>query len=125
MLEFIFEIIGEFLLQAAIEVLGELGLHSMAEPFRKPPNPWLASIGYFIFGSIAGGISLLIFPTHLVAESLRVANLVLTPVAVGLLMCWLGSWRAKHGQTVLRIDRFSYGFLFAFSLALVRFWVAK
>lgn len=125
MLEFIFEIIGEFLLQAAIEVLGELGLHSMAEPFRKPPNPWLASIGYFIFGAIGGGISLLIFPTHLVAESLRWVNLVFTPVAVGLLMCGLGAWRAKHGQTVLRIDRFSYGFLFAFSLALIRLCFAK
>jgi hypothetical protein len=125
MLEFIFEIIGEFLLQAAIEMLGELGLHSLAEPFRKPPNPWLAAVGYFIFGAIGGGLSLLIFPAHLVAEGLRWANLMLTPIAVGLLMCGLGAWRAKQGQTVLRIDRFSYGFLFAFSLALVRLWFAK
>lgn len=125
MLEFILEIIGELLLQVVLEVMGEIGLQSMAEPFRKPPNPWLASIGYFIFGAIAGGFSLLVFPHHLVAESLRVANLFLTPVVVGLLMSWMGMWRAKHGQTVLRMDRFSYGFLFAFSLALVRYWFAK
>lgn len=124
MLEFLIEIIGELLLQACIEFLGEIGLRSLAEPFRKPPNPWLAALGYFIFGALAGGISLLVFPTHLVAEELRLANLVLTPIVVGLLMAALGAWRARHGQIILRIDRFSYGFLFALSLALVRFGFA-
>lgn len=124
MLEFLIEIIGELLLQACIELLGEIGLRSLAEPFRKPPNPWLAALGYFIFGALAGGISLLVFPTHLVAEELRLANLVLTPIVVGLLMAALGAWRARHGQIILRIDRFSYGFLFALSLALVRFGFA-
>ena len=120
MLELLLELLGEFLLQAVTQVLGELGLHSMAEPFRRPPNPWLAAVGYLIFGSIAGGLNLLVFPSHLVGENLRLANLVLTPCAVGLLMAWLGSWRRRQGQATLRIDRFSYGFLFAFSLALVR-----
>lgn len=125
MLEFILEIIGEFLLQVAIQALGELGLHCISEPFRGRPKPWLASVAYVIFGAICGGISLLVFPTPLVAESLRNANLLFTPIAAGLLMLWLGSWRAKHGQTVLRIDRFSYGYLFAFSVALIRLWYAK
>lgn len=62
--------------------------------------------------------------THLVAEELRLANLVFTPIVVGLLMAALGAWRAWHGQIILRIDRFSYGFLFALSLALVRFGFA-
>ena len=125
MLEFIFEMVGEFLLQAILEGLVELGFHSLAEPFRKPPNPWLAAIGYALFGAVAGGLSLLLFPDHLVSGNLRLANLGVTPIAVGLLMCIMGIWRSRHDQPVLRIDRFAYGYVFALFLALVRFWFAK
>ena len=125
MLEFIFELIGEFLLQAVFEALVELGFHSLAEPFRKPPNPWLAAFGYILFGAVAGGGSLLLFPSLLVSGGLRFVNLLFTPIAVGFLMCVFGAWRLRRDQPVLRIDRFAYGYLFALSLALVRFWLAK
>ena len=125
MIEFLFEVVGEFLLQAIVEALVELGLHSLAEPFRRPPNPWLAALGYTMFGAAAGGLSLLLFPSHLVAgQAWRVANLLVTPAAVGGLMCLMGAWRGRRGDTVLRIDRFAYGYLFALSLALVRFLFA-
>ena len=126
MLEFLFEIVGEILLQVFLEALAEFGLHSVAAPFRKPPNPWLAAIGYAIFGAVAGGVSLLLLPSNLVTgHTLRILNLVVTPIAVGLLMCVMGAWRARRGQAVLRIDRFAYGYLFALSLALIRFGCAK
>lgn len=126
MLEFLFEIGGELLLQVVLEALVELGLHSVAEPLRKPPNPWLAAIGYALFGAAAGGVSLWLFPAHLIAgDALRVLNLLVTPIAVGLLMCAMGAWRARRGEAVLRIDRFAYGYLFALCLALIRFWFAK
>jgi hypothetical protein len=122
MIEFLIEI----LLQAALELLAELGLRSVTEPFRKPTNPWLAAIGYAVFGFIAGGISIWLFPSNfVVGETWRLANLLVTPVAVGAMMSALGYWRGKRGQVVLRIDRFSFGFLFAFSLALIRYWLAK
>ena len=126
MLAFLLEIVGEILLQGVIEVLAELGLHSLAEPFRKPRNPWLAGTGYAIFGAVAGGLSLLLFPSHLVTEeTMRIVNLVLTPMAAGLLMCAMGMWRARRGDPVLRIDRFAYGYLFALALAVVRFGLAN
>ncbi len=125
MLEFIFEAVGEFLLQAVLEGLVELGFHSLAEPFRKSPNPWFAAVGYAIFGAVAGGISLFLFPMHLVSVGLRLTNLLVTPIAVGLHMCVMGIWRLRHDQPILRIDRFAYGYLFALSLALIRFWFAK
>ena len=57
--------------------------------------------------------------------ALRWVNLVLTPLSVGACMAGIGLWRANRGQRRLRIDRFSYGYLFALSLALVRFaWAA-
>ncbi len=121
-MELLFELLLEFVIQVIGEALFELGFHSMAEPFRKPPNPWLAAMGYALFGLIFGGISLWLFPNHMVAAPVwRWANLLVTPVAVGVCMSWLGSWRTKRGQALLRIDRFSYGYLFALTLALVRF----
>ncbi|BBN87411.1 hypothetical protein [Azospira sp. I09] len=125
MLEIIIQIVGEFLLQAILEVLGELGLRTVAEPFSKPPNPYVAAWGYAIFGLLAGGLSLLLLPHHLVEAGWRWANLLVTPLAAGLLMSLLGAWRAGRGQTLLRIDRFAYGFLFALALALVRFRFAQ
>src|SRR5262249_21727229 len=112
-MEFLFQLLLEFVIQVVGEALFELGLHAMGEPFRRPPNPWLAAIGYAIFGSIFGGISLLLFSHHMVTGmAWRWVNLLLTPIAVGLCMAWLGSWRARRGEAVFRIDRFSYGYLF-------------
>jgi hypothetical protein len=124
MLSVILEVFGELILQALLEVLLELGWHSVVEPLRKPPNPWLAALGYAIFGALLGGLSLLVFPMHLTPASWRVANLIVTPVAVGGLMVLLGRWRARRGEPVFRIDRFSYGYLLAFAFAWVRYVAA-
>lgn len=124
MLEFIFSLLGEFLLQVVGEALIELGFHSLAERFRRPPNPWLAAIGYALLGAIVGGISLLAFPNYLVPGAWRVANLIATPIAVGCFMVIMGAWRARRGEPVLRIDRFAYGYLFALGVALIRFYFA-
>jgi hypothetical protein len=122
LLELLFELVFEFLLQVIVEVLVELGLRSTIEPFRKAPSPWVAAPGYAMFGAIAGGLSVLALPQSLVhGESLRLLNLAVTPVMAGLAMAALGAWRAKRGQQIFRIDRFSYGYLFALSMALVRF----
>ncbi|WP_295384483.1 hypothetical protein [uncultured Thiodictyon sp.] len=124
MFEFLFEIIGEFLLQAVGEALVELGFHSLAEPFRRPPNPWVAALGYALFGAIFGAFSLLVFPSSLVPAAWRFPNLMVTPLAVGGVMVIMGAWRTRRGQPVLRINRFAYGYLFAFALALIRFFFA-
>lgn len=122
MLELLLQLLGEFLLQGIGEALVELGMHSVAEPFRKPPNPGLASLGYAIFGAVFGGLSLLLMGHHLTPDGpLRLVNLVLTPVAVGGLMVAMGAWRARKGEPLLRINHFFYGYLFALCFALVRY----
>jgi hypothetical protein len=126
MVELLLQLLGEFLLQVIGEALVELGLHSLAEPFRKPPNPWLAALGYLVFGAALGGLSLLVLAHHLTpAGPLRWLNLLFTPVAVGGLMAAMGAWRARRGDPLLRIDHFFYGLLFALSWALVRFFFAS
>lgn len=125
--EAILQFLFEFILQVFVEVCGEIGLQSLAEVFksRRIQNPWLASLGYFLLGATAGGISLQVFKTAMIRGSLiRVANLVLTPVLTGFIMVFIGRLRKKRGQELVRLDRFGYGFLFAFGMALVRFLYA-
>jgi hypothetical protein len=121
MFELIFSFVGEFLVQVVVELLVELGLHAMAEPLRRPANPWLAAIGYGLLGFIVGGLSLLVFPANFVPSPWRLANLIVTPLIIGGLMVVVGAWRARRGEALWRIDRFACGFLFAFAIALVRF----
>lgn len=118
------EIIGELLVQLVAEALVQLGFRALAEPLSRPPNPWLAALGYFLFGAILGGISLWPFPGNLVPEPWRLANLIVTPIVVGAIIATMGAWRARRGQVVLRIDRFAYGYLFALAFAIVRFFLA-
>ena len=121
-MEVLLELLLEFLIQVFGELLFEVGLRSLAEPFRRPPNPLLAAVGYAIFGSIFGGISLLVLSHRMVSGQVwRWANLLVVPFAVGLCMSLLGRWRVKQGQEVFPIDRFTYGYMFAFFFALLRF----
>ena len=130
-MEIIFEIIfailsflGEAVLQVVFEIIAEIMGHKASAPFkRKPLHPALAALGYALMGAVAGGLSLLIFPHSFVdSEILRAVNLIVTPVMAGLAMAAIGRWRDNRDQDLIRLDRFSYGFLFAFAMALVRFF---
>jgi hypothetical protein len=117
---------GEFLLQLILEALVEFGMHTRRMPHRGSENPWIAVLGYGGLGFLAGSLSLLIFPAHLLAgATARIINLAATPCVIGIAMSLLGDWRARRGQVVLRIDRFACGYSFALALAIVRFIGAK
>lgn len=119
----IVRIVLEILAQAVFELLAEIGMRSLAEPFKpsKPPNPFFAVLGYVMLGAIAGGLSLLL-PKLLDAPLwLRILNLIVTPIACGLIMAKLGQIRARREQRIMKLDTFLYGYLFALSMAIVRF----
>ena len=118
------QLVAEVVLQIVFEATAELGLRSLREPFRRPQplHPVLAAIGYAIFGAIAGGASLWLFPYLFISSQwLRAVNLVATPLAAGAVMGALGAWRRRRNEDLIRLDRFSYGFLFALAMAVVRF----
>jgi len=120
----ILQFLGELLIQIIAEVVFELIGHRIKEPLHRsrPVNSWLAATGYFIFGAMAGGISLWLLPELFIsAPWLRVANLILTPIASGLFMGLLGAWRTSKQQELIRLDKFAYGYCFAIAMALVRF----
>jgi hypothetical protein len=128
-LEFIFEVIfeffGEVLLQLAVSLLAEAGLHAVRNPdeVAAPRSPWLLACGYALLGLLAGGISLLVLPhSFMHTQATRIASLLLTPVAGGLALALLGAWRRRKGQATIELDRFGYGYVFALAMAAVRFY---
>ena len=109
-------------MQIAFEILCELGLHRINETFTQKPNPWLAAIVCALFGTLAGAVSLCVFPNLFISSYQgRLINLSVTPVLSGCTMTVLGAWRARRGQDPIRLDRFSYGYLFALAMAAIRF----
>jgi hypothetical protein len=118
------QLLAEAVLQILFELLAELGLHGVRESFRRPQpvDPVLAAIGYAALGAVAGAISLWLVPELLIkSQWLRIANLIITPLAAGAAMGALGAWRRRRHEELIRLDRFAYGFLFALAMALVRF----
>ncbi len=121
--EIIFQILGEILLQLGFEFLAELGLHSLADTVKRPKNPVLSTIGFGFWGGLAGGISLFVFPNSLISNLVfRKINILVTPLAVGGVMMLIGRQRDKWGQSLVRLDRFSYAFVFALAMAIVRYF---
>lgn len=127
---FIFEFLGEFVLQFVLEALFELGVHAFRRQGgaarREPLSPLLAAVCYVFAGAVAGFVSLLVMPAPFITSFFgRVANLLLMPFAAGTAMSLMGAWRRRRGEDIVRIDRFWYGFAFAFAMALVRFMYAQ
>jgi FtsH-binding integral membrane protein len=121
LLELLFGFLGELLLQVLAEVLFELGLRSIATPFERSPNPYLATVGYVLLGALAGALSLWAFPSLLIVSHVgRIANVVVTPLLAGGAMAALGAWRRRRDDQLVVLDRFAYGYLFSLVMALVR-----
>jgi VIT1/CCC1 family predicted Fe2+/Mn2+ transporter len=121
-LSFLAELLFEFLIQFVLEILVEIGAHTVKRD-RGPMHPAIAAGGYIFLGGLLGWVSYLILPQHLISHSYaRIANLVITPIAVGLAVGAVGAWRSKRGTALVRLDKFAYGYSFALAFALVRFW---
>jgi hypothetical protein len=125
-MELLFEFLGEFLLQILVEWAAGVGFRALGSSFAPRTKPVLAEIGFLLWGVLAGGLSLLVLPHSFIANpQLRPINLVVTPVAAGLVMLLLGKIRMRRGKLLMRLDRFGYAFLFAAGMALIRFFFAK
>jgi len=130
LIEIVLEVFGEIILQVVLQSLAEVGLHSaraLRDPARGQPaaNPFFATLGYLLFGTIVGLVSLWVRPQlFIVSHALRMANLLITPLAAGLAMMMLGAWRRRREQVLVRMDRFAYGFVFALATSATRYIVA-
>lgn len=120
-MSFIAELLFEFVIQFVLEVLVEMGAHGLRRD-RSPIHPAISTAIYVVLGGILGWVSYLFFPQHLISHPYAsLANLILTPIAVGLSLGAIGAWRAKRGTELVRLDKFAYGYAFALAFSLVRF----
>ena len=120
--------LAEIVLQVVFEALAATGWRALSAPFRpaQQASPWVAAVGYLTYGAAVGGLSVWIFPApYLEATWLRIANLAVAPLLAGAAMSLIGAWRQGRGASLIRLDRFSYGLLFALAMALVRFFFAE
>lgn len=124
LIQFLFEIFGQFI----VEILVEFGIRGVfnVTGISRIRNTLLAAIGYIILAAVCGGLSVWILPHQFIQNpALNIAVLILAPVVVGVIMGFRGKYLMKKGKLAIRLDSFSFGFLFALVFGLVRFWLAE
>lgn len=124
LLSAVLELICEILLQAIFEACIAFVIRLLDKAFSRssPANPLMAFVGYFALGLTAGATSLLFF-AHPIFHGSRFhgISLAVAPLATGLVMSQIGAFIRKRGRPSLRIESFTYGFAFAFGMAVIRF----
>ena len=121
-MEILFEIIFQFFGELLFQLLAELGFRSLAAPFQKSRNPVSSAFGSVIWGGILGGISLLVFRNAMLETgTLKLLNLIITPVCAGAMMVMMERWLAARGRKPSSFAQFQNAYLFAFAFALIRF----
>lgn len=121
LIELILEIFGEVLLQLLVQLLVDLGEHSLAAHLQGTRSPAAATAGHLLFGALLGGLSLLVLPGSLLhSDAARLACVVFAPLLAGALTTVIGVALKRRGRRTVSLERFFFGWLFAFTFALVR-----
>jgi len=122
-MEFLLQIFLEFLLQVVGGVITDVVLHALSRFIRssRTLNALVTLIMYLGLGLFVGWLSILILPEAFVRSSnLHGISLLITPVLAGFTMSALGWIRLRQRKTLIRLETFSCGFVFAFGMALIR-----
>lgn len=129
MIALVVEIFLEFILELFVELFVDVlahGASSRVPWIRRAVNTFLTAVIYFGVGLFAGFVSLWFFPKAFIrSETLHGISLLITPALAGLAMAAIGTIRERQGKVVIRLESFSYGFLLAFAMALIRFWYTQ
>lgn len=113
-LQVVFELVFQFLFEA----LGDVVWRHIPEPAQVLIKLILASA----FAALFGFLSTLVLPEPLISSrSLAIAYVVLGPLLLAWLMARVGAWMERKDKRRSSLERFGYGWLFAFSFTLTRF----
>jgi hypothetical protein len=115
-------------LQIFAEAVFDLIARAIAAVFQNSEirNRSIASVGYALLGLFAGAASIFLLPHPLFHPSrVHGISLLISPVLTGALMAIIGSMLRRQGRETVRIESFTYGFIFAFGMALVRLLFTK
>jgi hypothetical protein len=126
LLEVLFELIAgliEFGLEFFIEVL----MGGADLPVPDLPDRWsplLATLGHFVTGGSAGGLSVWLLPDRIFqAGPIPGLSCVLAPLATGLALAAWGHYQRAQGQETTSLATWWGGGSLALGVALVRFMV--
>jgi hypothetical protein len=107
------------------EVLLDLGLKSVAEPFRSRKNgqPIVAALGLLLLGALIGGLTSLVLPNRVFDFHTPAGiSLIVSPLITGLVMEFYGRWSDARGRPGSSFATWWGGALFAFGMAAARFY---
>ena len=117
------EIVGEFL----IEMLFGLAIEALSAVINrlKQTSPAASAIGLAFVGAAAGLLSAWLFPHRLIMTRVVLpgVSLLVAPLVTGLAMGFVGKRLRHFGGYPSNIATFRGGVLFAFSMALIRWWL--
>lgn len=120
-LEALFWLFIEVILPLLAEITVDAGLTRRLSSGRKT-TAVQSALGYIFIGVTLGFISgLFLKEPFIVNETLRLVNLIATPLMAGLLMMAIRQRKLASGKMVLRLDSFTFGALFAFALVFTRY----
>jgi hypothetical protein len=113
-------------------MIGELGFEYCVRRFSKiinwpvAGNLFVSFLGYMVLGSLAGGLSLLLFPKlFIIRPDLQFLNLLIMPVGMGFMMTRYGFHLRRKGKKTIELDSFTFGYIFALSMSFVRYLFAR
>ena len=114
----------QFLVEFTINVLGYLPIDWPSKHRRTAERETLWGICFIwlVAGGVLGGFSLLVFGYALLQPGwLRIANLLVSPLASAYLAQFVARRRARTNPMLVPRNHFWYGFWFSLGLAFVRF----
>jgi hypothetical protein len=88
------------------EIAATLGWESLKHSLRREQKAtlWLASVGHFLMGAVAGLASVLILDQRLTPRApIPGLSLILVPLATGAVMRWLGGAVFAFGMALVRL----------------------
>ena len=119
-MEIVVEVLVELVIELFAEILLAFGWESATDR-RRASNPYLAWLTYAALGAAIGGVSLLVHADSVYSGSLRIVNLVGSPLAMGLVMHLYGNVRRSRGKNTTHLATFIGGASLALGVAVVRF----
>jgi hypothetical protein len=117
-------VVFQFVAEFTINVLSHLPIDWPSKRRKTPEREslWLLCTLWLVAGGVLGGLSLLVFNYALLQPAwLRIANLLVSPVASAYLAQLVARRRAETNPLLIPRNHFWYGFWFSLGLAFVRF----
>ena len=121
-MEEIGQVFVELFLQLILEVFADAIWRRLPEPARIAVKVVLSSA----FAVLIGWLSVSLKPSFgISSEALRIVYLIFAPVLIGIAMSWIGRFFVSREKPRSILERFVFGWLFAFSFALTRYLLIK